>query len=544
MSLLEKHVVDAIAARALGHLDGRSGGHCVQIANLPYRVADLACAQVDSALEASGDFARLVVQRGGAHPWHATPTKIVELRNHVDERDSRLVVFIPAGEHLAVEDSFGESTFEILDVGDLYHDIADRSLNGSDERRLESEKERTKIIAIVRGDARFAVTEEPIAAYLARLVDEPSREELGRALTELRLLPDSEIGDVASNELQARLIRNSQQIAALTEPAAPAERLRRLPLNPSAPDNRQILEALQTVTADGTLDSGGLAHRLGEPAVLDQVDFSRWRIDAIAARPDDFRVLQLIGDLTGDADPIVTKAVSSVGVKFSCRPAPARIDGLTSLTLEMVAQSERGTVKLFAELGYEATKRGKLAVEQRRPVEDQDRRRGPEHGTSLRFRRRAWNDDNALVGQALSPHFRIGDEPPESEPQVSVAASIPAARVLSRGASDQLEPDVQHQPELTLTESTGEEGQKIAKIVVRFGRASVATDLRMSRILAMLERETLSDPEQLGRYEIELGENEIANVLPADGAPPEEFLREANAAAPADPSASTGVIRE
>ena len=157
MSLLEKHVVDAIAARALGHLDGRSGGHCVQIANLPYRVADLACAQAHSALEASGDFARLVVQRGGAHPWHATPTKIVELRNHVDERDSRLVVFIPAGEHLAVEDSFGESTFEILDVGDLYHDIADRlserigrEAPGIRERADEDHRDRPRRRAIRR----------------------------------------------------------------------------------------------------------------------------------------------------------------------------------------------------------------------------------------------------------------------------------------------------------------------------------------------------------------------------------------------------------
>ena len=176
--------------------------------------------------------------------------------------------------------------------------------------------------------------------------------------------------------------------------------------------------------------------------------------------------------------------------------------------------------------GYEATKRGNLpnnSVAQWRIKIDAgalDDRDG-----AFCFRLRAWNDDNALVGQALSPHFRIGDEPPESEPQVSVAASIPAARVLSRGASDQLEPDVQHQPELTLTESTGEEGQKIAKIVVRFGRASVAAELRMSRILAMLERETLSDPEQLGRYEIELGENEIANVLPPMGRLRRNFSR-------------------
>ena len=71
-----------------------------------------------------------------------------------------------------------------------------------------------------------------------------------------------------------------------------------------------------------------LTRRLDDPGVRERIDFSRWRIDAVASRPEEFRVLQLIGDLTGDADPTLTKSVSSVGVKYRCKPAPERIEGL------------------------------------------------------------------------------------------------------------------------------------------------------------------------------------------------------------------------
>ena len=220
---------------------------------------------------------------------------------------------------------------------------------------------------------------------------------------------------------------------------------------------------------------------------------------------------------------MVTKAVSSVGVKYRCTPAPARIDGLGSLTLEVVRLGEREN-ELF-ETGYEASKRKlpakgdslwKLKID-RDAIDDRD--------GAFCFRLRAWNDDNALVAEALSTHFRIGDEPPESEPAVTATTSVAAARVFTRGSVDELENETLRQPALTLDRRpTGEEARKVASVVVRFGHAPVAARLRISRILAMLERETLADPEQLGRYEIELGGDEIANVLAAAGSAPADFV--------------------
>jgi hypothetical protein len=525
MNLLEQHVVDAVATRVVEHLNDRGSGHCVQVANLPRDVADLACARTHAVLEGRGDFARLVVQGDPAESWHATPTKIVELRNHVDDRNSRLVVFIPAGEHLAVEDSFGESTFETLDVGDLYRTIAAELSEKLVRDAPELGERADEVVTVLRGDGRFSISDEAIAAYLARLVQDPTTEELGRALTEARLLPDSRLGEVAGDELKSRLIRNAQQIAALTEPAAPVERLRRLPLDPRADENEAILDALRIAIADGTLDPGELTRRLDVNPLRDEVDFSRWRIDAVSSRPEEFRVLQLIGDLTGNADPLLTKATASVGIKFRCKPAPERIEGLESLTLEVVRIGEREG-ELF-ETGYEASKRRLPKSSDSQWKIKIDSEGIDERGGAFCFRLRAWSEDNALVAEALSPHFRIGDEPPESPPQITAAASIPAARVLARGSSDELQSEMLRSPELTLDKrATGEEGRRVASVVVRFGKASVAAELRVSRILGMIERETLGDPEQLGRYEIELGDTEIANVLAPSGTPAREFIEQ------------------
>src|SRR5207249_668329 len=100
MTSLEERVISAVAGRIIRQLFDRGPGHCIQVANLPASVADNACRQVHEAVADSGDLARFVVSTS-SRPWHATPTKIVELRNHVDEKDARLVIFIAAGDQLA-----------------------------------------------------------------------------------------------------------------------------------------------------------------------------------------------------------------------------------------------------------------------------------------------------------------------------------------------------------------------------------------------------------------------------------------------------------
>ena len=513
MTPLDEIVAATVARTVVEHLGGRDKGHCMQVANLPDAVADAACKLAHQVLEPEGHYARYAVDGAPTEEWHATPTKIVELRNHVDERDSKLVVFIPSGEHLAVEDSFGESTFEMFEVGDLYRTIT--AALTADLARTDPElAERAgEVLSVIRGSDRFRQNDEAAAAFLSRLVATPSPEELGRSLVELELLPDAEIHDTDSDELKSRLIRNQQQMMALIEPSLPTERLRRLPLDPRKTENRPILDTLADVLADGTLDQHALARRFDDPAVREKVDFSNWRMGSIDTRPDEFKVLRLIGDLSGDAEPTMTKSVASIGVRFRCRPAPDRVAGLESLTLEVVRIGEREG-ELF-ETGYEATKRSALPkqpeAQWRIKVDSESL---DERDSLFCFRLRAWSEDNALLAEDRSAFFRIGNELPEAEPEVTEAASVAAARVAARGAATDVGVDALRDPTLTVdTRLTGDDAKKIMALVVRFGHATVASQMRISKILSMLERETLSDPDQLGRYRIELGESEISEVI-------------------------------
>jgi hypothetical protein len=523
MTPLDEIVAATVARTVVEHLGDRDKGHCMQVANLPDAVADGACRLAHQVLEPQGQFARYAVDGNPTEEWHATPTKIVELRNHVDERESKLVVFIPSGEHLAVEDSFGESTFEVFEIGDLYRTITADLATDLAKTDPELADRASEVLSVIRGSDRFRQNDEAVAAFLSRLVATPSREELGRALVELELLPDAGIPDADPDDLKSRLIRNQQQMMALVEPSLPTERLRRLPLDPRKNKNKPILNALADVLADGTLDQHALAQRFDDPDVRAKVDFSNWQMGSVDARPDEFKVLRLIGDLSGDAEPTMTKSVASIGVRFRCRPAPDRLDGLESLTLEVVRIGEREG-ELF-ETGYEATKRSSLPkqpeAQWRIKVDSESL---DERDSLFCFRLRAWSEDNALLAEAKSVFFRIGDELPEAEPEVAETASVAAARVAARGAAAEVDVDAFRNPTLTVdTRLTGEDAKKTIALVVRFGHATVASQMRISKILSMLERETLSDPEQLGRYSIELGESEISEVIEYDAALPKEF---------------------
>ena len=87
--------------------------------------------------------------------WQARPAKVVELRNKAEETGGRLIVFVPAGQHLAAEDSFGRSTFEVLDVSDLHTDVTERLRRQLQALAPDLVERAEDVIAVVRRDERF-----------------------------------------------------------------------------------------------------------------------------------------------------------------------------------------------------------------------------------------------------------------------------------------------------------------------------------------------------------------------------------------------------
>ncbi len=172
MSSLEDHLIGALAQRVVTTLRARGPGHCLQVPHVPREIADGACRIIAKEL-GPPDVAR-VVATDPRREWQATPAKIVELRNGAEAGGGRLALFVPAGERLAAGDSFGRSTFELLDVSDLYDTVIHELRLQLQTVAPELADRAGSIAQLARGDGRFSVTGREAAAFLSRLAERPS----------------------------------------------------------------------------------------------------------------------------------------------------------------------------------------------------------------------------------------------------------------------------------------------------------------------------------------------------------------------------------
>jgi DNA phosphorothioation-dependent restriction protein DptH len=521
MSALRDHIVETLAERVLGLLRSRGPGHCLQIAHVPLDLADAACRLVAKELR-EPDLARVVVpsdQKPKA--WQSPPAKIVEIRNASDETGGRLALFVPAGQRVAAEDSFGRSTFEVLELGDLYGDVAERL-----RRRLQAVAptlaERAEAV-VGAAAAEDGVSDRDVAAYLARVVTRPVEEELGRALVEVGLLPDASVSEQAPEDVGVRIARNSQLMRALTELSPPADRIQSLSIPAELADASQVASELTDALQDGTVDRHELARRLDRDGREDPLDFGPV-ISALGSQPDvrELSILKLSGDFKeGSEPPTITKTNARVQVKYRCRPAPASIAGLKQLRLELVHVGER--LSEVAETGVEAAKSGKSLSAKtdgtwslRLPTDELE-------SGIYRLRLRAIDADNFPLKEALSEPFKIHEEIEEVDLEVRPITSIAAARVDARIRNpDSRAPDI---PRITLAEAGGAD-ERTVSITVRFDEAPGRWEMHYSRVLALVERYTFQAPRSLARYRVSLRSNEIEETLlpDPDVELPEEFL--------------------
>ena len=511
MSPLDDHVVDTLAERVLTHLRSRGPGHCLQIAHVPLEVADSACRLVAKELR-EPDLARVVVSSSQKpKAWQSPPSKVVEIRNTSEETGGRLALFVPAGQHVAAEDSFGHSTFELLDLGDLYDEVVERL-----RRRLQtvapSIAERAEdVVGAAAGED--GVSDRDVAAYLARIVSRPSEEELGRALVEVGLLPDASLSEQPPEDVGVRIARNSQFMRALTELAPPADRIQSLSIPSDFSDTDRVTSELSSALRDGTVDRHELARRLDRGGPEDPLDFGPV-ISALGAQPEvrELDIRKLAGDFKeGSEPPTLTKANARVQVKYRCRPAPASIAGLKQLRLELVHVGER--LSEVAETGIEAAKSGKSLPAKtdgtwslRLPTEELE-------SGIYRVRLRAIDADNFPLKEALSEPFKIHEEIEEVDLEVRPTGSVAAARVDARLRHPEGRvPDV---PRITLAAGSGVDERTIS-IIVRFDEAPGRWEMRYSRVLALVERYTFQAPRSLARYRLSLRSNEIEETLLPD----------------------------
>jgi DNA phosphorothioation-dependent restriction protein DptH len=510
MSAPNKYMIDVIASKVVDTLHNRGAGHCLQVAHLPLAMADAAAGLVFEQL--TGSDAVALVQTTPTQPWHAKPTKVVELRNEVESTGGRLAIFMAAGHHVSAEDSFGESTFEILDLHDIYPDVID--FLGARLQQLEPDlaEQATEVLDIARRDSSFELSDARQVAFLGEMVEAPSHEVLGTALAEVGLLPDSTIGSLRGDDLRVRLERNRQQMAILTEGIPPAERVRALPIDRSKPAGKRLASEILSELEDGTQDAVVLARRLAVPALREKVDFDRWQLGDAKASLEELRVLQLIGDVTGGAVPRVERANASVGVKFRIRPAAGLVAGLKELNLELMKVGEHEGD--LSPAGKDATKRGKQLPHQPQSQWKLKLPQDLDEGT-YRFRLRAYDEDNLLVGEGLSETFDVG-ELEESMPSTHPTSTLAAARVAAQAEAG---PDARVEWPPSLTAKT----KDLGSTTIRFNNVGTAWSMHRSPLLAQVERYVLENPETLN-WNVALDSVDTLNAGVATYEPPASFL--------------------
>ena len=499
-------LVDTIVATVEGVLLARAAGHCLQVPHLPSSVADRVAERLFARASAT-DLVRLV-RANPSRPWHASPTKVVELRNSLEEPGARLVVFVEAGQLLAAEDSFGSSTFEIVEVSDAHSSLATRLLGGLDQADPDVGARARAIIALAEG---IGVAPRRQVDYLERIAVDPSLDALGADLDALGLMPDSLLGEVDDDKVAARIRQNHRMMEALTEPEPPAERVRRI-TDQLGPDAEAVERQLLDSVADGVLDREEIAKRLASHGV--GLETWRPRDDTLALK--EVLILGLVGDISQDAEPSLVKAKAQVGIRYRISPAPVEVDELQELTLDLVRVGDNdddlletgiAARKRRAQLPKASTGLWKLRVD----VSELD-------PGFYRLRLVARDTSGVPLKEARSSILRIQTDLPGPEPTVLPASSISGARLLAR----------------TLTSNSELLGERIAVaaetkpnrtgVVLKWDNVAEAFEVRLSALLADIERYTLEDHGSLGRYAVAFGATTTDEMLTLPPGIPEDFL--------------------
>jgi len=157
-------------------------GHCLRISALSETVMRQVCAELNLA-GLDVDIVFILSPRQTAEaPWQISATRLIELRN---EEKRPLLAFIPPGLKAAAEDSFDVSTFAEIDLGSVSKKIL-QQLRQELPSELGVMIDRT--VSSLKGVG--IATDDLIRYYLSVLKNDSNPECAGGAIYQLGLVPD------------------------------------------------------------------------------------------------------------------------------------------------------------------------------------------------------------------------------------------------------------------------------------------------------------------------------------------------------------------
>ncbi|MGP4097186.1 methylation-associated defense system ATP-binding protein MAD8 [Nonomuraea sp. KM90] len=257
----------ALTPRLTGILEARQAGHCMRITDLGAALAIRLCRRVRAAVSHNAQVYVLGESPDVPAEVGVSSTKLVELRNPDARGRQRppLLAFVPPGTHASAEDSFGIATFEELNLGDVYHDLAGRIRR---ELPLELGYGIDSLFTALN-DQKWAYSESYARArYLLTIrLNENDPVAAGAALFELGLIPDFDLFKDPAQVL-TRAARNVRQMQILNRHES-SERSRVIELQLSDTDFQSKLAAF--VVGVGLEDPREWTRRI-------VVDRANWRL--------------------------------------------------------------------------------------------------------------------------------------------------------------------------------------------------------------------------------------------------------------------------
>jgi DNA phosphorothioation-dependent restriction protein DptH len=340
----------------------RAHGHCMSLTDLDMDLARRLVGRLRAEVSESQ-----VVVLGNGHPpvdddYVVSSTKLVELRNPYPDNRLRppLLVFVPNNLHVAAEDSFGEATFETIEVDDVY--IALRAqLLAELPSGLRAAVDACLVQLTQEQPWSFAGVVQQVRYLLTIKLNDFDADAAGAALFELGLVPDFELYSQPTS-VPSRVRRNRKAVGTLTW-SDRTERGRVLALELDPKRARAFRKRLGNYLAGvGLEDPHVWTRKLVRDRNLWDLTFDKWPFEGDGAEPEAIHVhtvtttLPEVSEETEDPklEPLIGQQVLVLGkggtksfsARFYVAPHPSKVQGLAKFVAQVISK-EHGPVGLI-----------------------------------------------------------------------------------------------------------------------------------------------------------------------------------------------------
>lgn len=524
---------DVLVPHLLGLLTSRQAGHCMRVTELDGELGARLVHRLRTATPPGTVVCLLASDEEAAKgdDTLVTSTQLVELRNRpVEETSGPLLVFVPPGLRASAEDSFGVATFEEVEVGNAYamvrHELMSRV-----PVSLRVGLSRLEQVLAAKKDNRS--TDQAWVRYLLTLaVNDYEPDTAGAAIYCFGLVPDLSLF-AEPDDVTERIGRNRAHVDDLSRSELD-ERQRVLSLGLSDPGFTASLarfagrigledRAVWTRRIITDRDNRGLTFDKwpapSEREVQLKIDVHTVGLLAVGDDPEHLKTYPVLETLAGQpyliAGPTGAKEIAGA---FTIDPALTTGDGLLKLRVDLVSEDREPTGRAVnVAAGARPKSSYKSTIRNLRKVHlDEGWHRliiTPIAETGRRI--------ITAPGSGMSELFFVvnadeSEEPPETRAQRYESLTHAIQRLafarLAEGRTDK---------ELTPGEVSWVNGSRTSA----YASANVhvagggGVEVRLSRLLTQIERDTLVSPRELGMWQLAISQEGAPSVAVRDETP-------------------------